>query len=560
MSNRPSFLSWCIAGAAILLVALLFARGLFYPFVLDDFRNIVKNPNVNPPSWEGLARDWKVSVDGLYVPLTFSFWSGLAEVSALVSRFTESQNLLSPSVFRIANFLLHAVNGWLVYSLFVDFSFGTMAAALGALLFLLHPIQTETVIWIICLRDLLSTMFCLMALRAYVFFLRDYRFRWGLAATLCFIGAIAAKPSSVMLPAIVALILIWKKRAAKDFYLLVGWAPLVALGIYWTYDAQPIYDPMRLIDLVPSFSERFLIAGDALRFYFGKLVLPSAFAIDYNRSPTFVLSHPSACWMALVPFALLLALGLFRKWRLGLISLGLSCIALLPTLGFFPFRFQNISTVADRYAYFAMLGPALAVALWVERSKESARQARVVVLLLVFSGLAVMTNLQVRVWKSASTLYEHALSVTPQGWFAGTALGMELMKQGRNREAIVQFHRVLKAQPNRWQLMGYLAGALRSLGREAEAEVFSQREGEISGQLLRGYAEKKLAAGDFLQAEELFSQAASRAPVDPMIRYEWGEAWLRLGNLDEARLRFQDAVNLNPDFFLAFRRLEQLDR
>jgi hypothetical protein len=79
---------------------------------------------------------------------------------------------------------------------------------------------------------------------------------------------------------------------------------------------------------------------------------------------------------------------------------------LLPVLEVIPFGFQNMSTVADRYLYFSMLGPALAFA-WFCSSRCSHFLRVMLVLLLAAFGLR--SAIQLRVWQNNDTLFEHAL-------------------------------------------------------------------------------------------------------------------------------------------------------
>src|SRR5205823_5816266 len=109
--------------------------------------------------------------------------------------------------------------------------------------------------------------------------------------------------------------------------------------------------------------KRPLLAADALMFYLRQVFFPARLGFDYGRSPDWVLAHGRA-WIAvgvLANAAIIIFFALPRKAP-AVIAAAIFTAGLLPVLGLVPFDFQVYSTVADHYAYLAMLGPALAVA------------------------------------------------------------------------------------------------------------------------------------------------------------------------------------------------------
>ena len=116
-----------------------------------------------------------------------------------------------------------------------------------------------------------------------------------------------------------------------------------------------------------------LIAGDAVAFYFYKLIFPWKLSLDYGRTPTYALQQPVIYFLWSIPCTLLILAWRFRKQRPHLfVALAIFLIALLPMLGLVTFHFQYYSTVADHYLYLPMLGVALALA-W--KSHSDARTA-----------------------------------------------------------------------------------------------------------------------------------------------------------------------------------------
>src|SRR5207244_2671576 len=105
---------------------------------------------------------------------------------------------------------------------------------------------------------------------------------------------------------------------------------------------------------------------------------------------------------------------------------------LIPTLGLATFDFQAYSTVADRYAYIAMLGAALIAAGTVARFGVRAIAAWGVVLVI----LAGLSWKQVWVWRDTRTVAAHTLAVNPGSWVAHKIVGYALMREHRGVEAV----------------------------------------------------------------------------------------------------------------------------
>src|SRR4051812_9610397 len=133
----------------------------------DDWATIHQNPWLNPPTLATLKHYWSSIAYGLYVPVTYTVWAALAWVARL--REPGEQNIqLNPWVFHSANVLVHVASAVFVFLLLRRLVKKEWAAALGALLFALHPVQVETVGWASGMKDLLAGCFGMIALWRYV--------------------------------------------------------------------------------------------------------------------------------------------------------------------------------------------------------------------------------------------------------------------------------------------------------------------------------------------------------------------------------------------------------
>jgi len=204
-----------------------------------------------------------------------------------------------------------------------------------------------------------------------------------------------------------------------------------------THLAQPVQ-----VGVTTAPWTRPLIAGDALAFYLGKLVWPVGLGIDYGRTPTFVLAH----WWGYATWFMPLLLGALlwygrRRFSWLWMSAAIFAICLLPVLGLTPFAFQGYSTVADRYLYLALLGPALALAWALSRLTQRSALLTGSVCAVIFALWGFASSLQVMTWDSSFSLFQNALAVNPQSGMANYNLALLLSAQGKQAEADAHFRK-----------------------------------------------------------------------------------------------------------------------
>ena len=263
----------------------------------DDDKNVYENPYLNPVGYSNTLRFWKEPYENLYIPLTYTVWAMEARLSRL-SITKENWNKLNAKVFHLGNLLLHLMSVLALYFLTrallscylksqsagletVDPQNRDWAAACGAALFALHPVQVEPVAWISGMKDLLSGFLSLSALLLYIKYARSeaesskseekaklflhLQNRNYLAATALYLLALLSKPTAVVLPAAAFLLgrFILKRPGKKSAAPAVVWALLAIPAVV----AANLSQPELTNEYIPPLWARPLIAGDALAFY-----------------------------------------------------------------------------------------------------------------------------------------------------------------------------------------------------------------------------------------------------------------------------------------------------
>ncbi len=450
---------------------------------MDDWGTISRNRSFLLPDAHSLGRYWVAPAGSLYTPITYTVWWYLATISRDLH---PAPAALYPVLFHGTNVFIHALSALLIAAIIRRILKSNLAAIIGGLLFALHPLQVEAIAWASGTKDLLAAFFSALTILLYA--LRSTtqtplsgtpgrgreRGVFVLAISLlAYALALLSKPSAMTVPAILIMIdrvafhRSWRStlRSTWPFFML----SIATMIIAWL--AQPA------IRATPApLWMRPLMFGDALTFYLWKFIAPIHLAAIYGQTID-VLSHSRWLFIAWsIPAAI--AIALFRKRRaLWPITLGgaIFILALSPMLGLFRFDFQYYSTVADHYAYFAMLGPAIAIGWIVQQLATNHQRLTLAVTGAALLVLSVLSFRQSRVWHDDESLFTHSLDIAPNGLLALHNLGNLRQAQHRDVEAMALFQRAIEVQPNHFESIGTLATLVTRHGNpEGGAQLFEE--------------------------------------------------------------------------------------
>ena len=545
-SRSSSWTNWGWAVVAPLLAVVAFAQVASFELLqYDDRANVTDNPHLNPVTMSGVARFWGAPYAGLYAPLTYTFFAVeavLAERPATAS----APRHLDPRVFHIGNLLLHVGCVLLVFDLLSLFVGHNSAACAGACLFALHPLQAESVAWVTETKGLLAAFWGLAAIVLYVRFAQASASRAALpvrtgdrasgsligspawyysAATAAFALALLSKPTAVAVP-LVALSLdigLLRRQWSKAIPAVVGWLAMAALLVVATQRAQPA--GVLAIEHVEVW-QRPLVAADALLFYLRKLVWPWPLGPDYGRTPSVALGSLIGKLAWLVLAALAAATCWLPGRRVAGTALAIFAAALAPVSGLLPFGFQGMSTVADRYAYLAMLAPALLLACALSRGAPRVAWAAVGTVIV---GLAAFGCWQTSLWHDDGTLFAHTLRrVNGESHVAYNNLGYDLQRRAA-------------AAPTPAEKTALLQTAATHFDRARQLRP----EMDEAWQRL-AYTQRLL--GQLPEAEATFRQFLAQRPNSPSGHYNLGTLLAQQNRAAEAIEEFRAAIALRPDY------------
>ncbi len=250
----------------------------------------------------------------------------------------------------------HAAACLLIWRVLV--AVGMPGAWLGAALFAVHPVTAASVGWVAEQKNTLSLIFYALAILAYLRFDRGGRW-WNFAiSALGFAAALLAKQTTVVLPAVLAIILLYRGRLRWSFRCLVPLATLFVMAAAAAFLVLHFHSrsitPKEWIAPAGA-AARVMLAAKAIGFYFAKAVVPIRLNMIYSRAEPTGLDALALTIPVLVALGIALLLFRRRAWAKAAAAIG-GCfvISLAPVLGLVDFIFMLFSYFSDHLCYLAL--------------------------------------------------------------------------------------------------------------------------------------------------------------------------------------------------------------
>jgi hypothetical protein len=426
----------CRAYAAILIINLLWLIALHVPFIhLDDALYITDNPIVRAGlTPAGIRWAFTTQLGGFWMPLT---WVSLMTDVSLFGT--------SAWGFHLTNIILHILNALLVYRLLREVAGGVGASMLAALLFSLHPQRVESVAWAVERKDLLAALFGLLALLAYVRYVKQTTALRSLAVFTLMLASLLSKPMLLTLPLLLLVLDYWPlQRTATTPWprLLREKLPLFLLAIAMGINTYMIQAASGYLRGDLSVRLRNCILSYAL--YLRDSIAPRWLALHYwprTHIPIWQLVTAIAILAAVTALALALKPPQRKPALAGWIWF---VIAIFPMTGILQ---SGYSIRADRFMYFPSLGLIIALLWGFVPALRLANAARIVLAIAAVSLLTWCTIDRLRLWRDPLALYEHDLQIEPDNPVLHTMAGMAARERGLHDDARRHFHRAHELDP-----------------------------------------------------------------------------------------------------------------
>jgi protein O-mannosyl-transferase len=543
----------CVALAAVTIAA--YGPSIHAEFVnIDDPTYIAENLRVQ----RGITLE---NVNWAFRTFYFSNWHPLTWLSYMLDCELFGVN---PQAMHRVNLGLHVANALLLFLLLNRLTSALGASAVVAALFALHPAHVESVAWIAERKDVLSTLFWMLTMCAYVEYVRRRCAGWYTASLIFLALGLMSKSMLVTLPFVLLLIDVWPmQRLAVG---VAGWwgdarrlvlekLPFFALaGVssYLTFLAQDRGESVVSFVHLPL-PERVENAIVSYVRYLGKIVWPSDLAVFYPHPAEWSGLQVNAAAALVIVMSVLAVLSIRRRphlfcgwfWFVG---------TLVPVLGIIQVGGQSI---ADRYTYVPSIGLFVA-GVWAGRGLILAGIFKVssglAVAVAIMAACAVLTWRQAAHWRNSLALFTHTEKVTAPNVTTLNNLGDALQQVGRIDEATQKFRAALKLDPENFWAWGNLGNLEMRAGRTDEAMRHYLRalqlkpnSPEVHYNLGLAFAAKR----DFTHAVSHYEQALALNPFYLNARVNLGNAYLSASHPDAAATNYAAALQLKPDYLPA---------
>ena len=454
-----------------MLTWIVFGQTLWHDFInYDDPRYVYQNTKIT----SGL------NIAGIAWAFTHIHSENWHPLTTITHMLDCSLYGLNAGGHHFTNVLLHTVAVVLLFLLLQQMTGALWKSAFVAAVFAIHPLHVESVAWVAERKDVLSGVFFMLTLLAYVHYARaPSTWRYVIVAFVFALG-LMSKPMLVTVPFVLLLLDYWPLGRIREegsnvgrqlFKLAAEKIPLIVLSAVSsvvTFVAQK--GAVGETEQLPVLA-RINNAVVSYVAYIWQMLWPMRLAVFYphpeNRLPL---------WEIIASFLLLVCLTVLaialRKQRPYLITGWLWYLGMLvPVIGFVQVGWQGH---ADRYTYLPQIGLYIAVTWAVADLTSLWRHQRTILSAAAILSVGVLSWcawVQTSYWRDSETLFRHALAVTANNDVAENNLGIVFLQKGKVDQAISLLQAAVDLRPDNSPAHENLAKALLQKGQVADALV-----------------------------------------------------------------------------------------
>ena len=528
----------------------------------DDDQYITDNPQVRA----GLT--W-ATVKWAFTTYDQANWAPLSWLSHALDCELFGVN---PAGHHFMSVLQHALNVVLLFLLLQSVTGFPWRSLFVAALFALHPINVESVAWAAERKNVLSTLFFLMALHAYVWYIRrPALLRYGMVVVAFTLGLLS-KSQVITFPFLLFLLDSWPlgrilSPAGSDSAVRGGGAPRLWSG-WLVLEKVPLLLLSAASAVITMHAEKAGGAVQTLSQYGVRLRLETA-VISYVRYlgkalwPSNLVAlypHPTRlypAWQVTAAALLLLlisALVLLRVRSQGYLAVGWFWFlgTMVPMIGIVQ---VGAHAMADRFAYIPFIGLFLMLTWLVS---DWAQAHRIPTIWLAVPAVAyslllgTLTYRQVGYWHDIPSFWVRTLALTRDNYVAHDTLGQFLASQGRTEEAAAHFRAAIDIRPDDLPANLNLGAYEHARGNlSAAIERYQMVTLYAADVGLRATAYGNLGSayrqmGQLMKAKQCFEMALQLSPEKAMAMVGLGLIAQKNGDLPEAVRQYSHAIAVQP--------------
>lgn len=561
--SKTSYMQFaCLLLATAALTVAFYWPSLKYQFVFDDINIIKKFYNI---------RTWGLQQLFFNHSRWISFW---------INTICYKLSAFNPFAYRLTNLIFHVATGLSITTLFylilnnlkTNFfkSYSSEISLLLGSLFLLHPVQTQTVTYVVQGQlEGLAALFVSLILLCYFLAQQSVGLKKNVLIFLAFLISIVStgtKEIAIVAPILIAMV-DWFFIAQGNFedfkkrLFLVFAIALVTFSFYiWLLKPTFLFKALGLklgaqnnlgnmlttIWGKPITPIHFLISQFKVTLHYLLMYLwPFGIAADYDWK----LVESFFSLDCIVPLALIISMLVFVARRLkkdntDLIAFGLLwffvCNAPRSTI------IASSELVADYKAYLPAIGWLFLIAsavVWFTKKCLYKQNIKYFIF-----GLAVLlgygTYLRNLIWSSPISFWQDIVNKGPNKARSLSNLGTELNHANRWNEAIPLFEKAIKLEPNYWDAYNNLAGAYGVIGKLDKAIEIGEQGLKLNPHNSDAYSNLGsfyLFSGNLEKAEQLLNKSIKLSPNYGKAHYNLGRLYLEKQESELAWLHFKKA-------------------
>ncbi len=507
----------------------------------DDADYVANNPDIH--SFAHIGKWFSSFYIGNYHPLTMVSYA----IDYLIGG-------TAPAQYHITNIILHCANALMLYAFVNNIQGNRWVAFFVALLFAIHPVQTESVSWVAERKNVLSGFFFITAMWLYAKYLGEEKKTTLLLVILAGVAAMLSKATAVALPVSLLAIDIWLHRPLNQKKVWIEKLPLLLIALVVGIVAIKAQAAGEFLNQHPEhgFVQTIGFAGYAYVQYIIQLLVPVKLSVLY-------------------PYPELGAI----QWIYTLVAIGIAALAVLAykkqwfvLCGGIAFYTVNIALVlqfvqfgdvlrADRYMYIACIGVWIPVVQYVFdwlglKVKEITPLVVMTVVVAVFTVLTYQRN---DIWQSEKQFWMAITETFPNSAVAQSSLGGVFMKEGDYITAEQYIDKAVVLDANNYKAW-YNKGVLHlrkgelSLAAHALDKCIALKE---YPKALFSRALLHQQAGHPLQAMQDVEKVLAEEPQNARAHFIMGNCLEQNGNYETAIASYNKAIEYgdgDPLFYI----------
>ena len=356
-----------------------------------------------------------------------------------------------PFTYHLTNLLLHVANTIILYFFINKLQGNKIIGLFVALLFALHPVQTESVSWIAERKTLLCAFFYLLAMLRYLTYVRRSSGIRLLIVILLGIAAMLSKGVGVALPLALIAVDIWLERDIKSRRVWLEKLPLITIGVVIgivAIKAQAVENALGMHAEQNVFNT-VMFAADAYVQYIVRLLVPVNLSVIYPY-PQEVGWVEYLCLAGTLGIIALAVVAWRKKWYILFGGIVFYTVNIVLVLQFVQF---GECLMADRYLYIAGIGILFPAVYYLYNwLVKKAKQAAVI---MVCSGIVLvfllMTFLRNDIWLSDMNFYSAIVETFPNSAVAQYSVGALYVHMGDYDKAEPYIDKAVRLDPNNYK-------------------------------------------------------------------------------------------------------------